>query len=138
MSPSSLPASILEIIDLVGSDPALALVREFGGTVIKVPSRERREGRTREALVEAMGEPAATLFIGRYSGEMLTIARCAAALREQRDRAIIAAYDAGQPVSRIALSNRLTERQVRTILNRQPGDDGARFLADEASQASLF
>lgn len=139
---SSLPQSIVDLVELVGVDAALALVRDFGGTVLRVPFRERREGRTREALVTAMGETAALAFIDRYSGETLAIARCAAALRDRRDAAIIAAYDAGASVARLARDNRLTDRQVRTILKRCPGEAGAFAFGEEPSpghpQGRLF
>lgn len=135
---NNLPASVQQLIELVGAGPALALVRAFGGNVIKVPSRDREEGRLRARLVEVMGGPAAALFIDRYSGETLSIARCAAAARDERDRAIIAAYDRGASVARLATEHLMTERQVRTILKRVPGEAGQFLVAGEALQSELF
>lgn len=111
-----------QFIDLVGVGPTLALVRALGGNVIKVPSRERSEGRLRARLIEIMGERAALLFIDRYAAETLAIARCAAAARDERDRRIIAAYDSGSSVASLATEHAMTERQVRTILKRTPGE----------------
>lgn len=127
----NLPTSVQDMIDLVGAGPALALVKAFGGNVIKVPSRTSREGRMRGRLVEIMGETAAILFIDRYSSEKLSIPRCAVAVRDNRDRGIIAAYDAGQSVAILARQELLTERQVRTILKRSLG---AVALAPEPGQ----
>lgn len=135
---NNLPASVRELIDLLGAAPALALVRAFGGTVIKVPSRDRQESRLRERLIGVMGEAAARLFIDRYSGEALSIARCAAALRDERDRAIIAAYDGGASAASLATEHVMTERQVRTILKRVPGEGGRFLVGGEALQSELF
>jgi hypothetical protein len=119
---NNLPASVQQMIDLLGVGPALALVRSFGGHVIKVPSRDRRDGRLRERLIEVMGEAPALLFIDHFSGETISIARCAAAARDERDLRIIAAYDAGKKVADLASEHVLTERQIWTILKRVPGE----------------
>lgn len=134
---NNLPASVQQLIELVGVGPALALVRAFGGNVIKVPSRDRRDGRLRERLIEVMGEAPALLFIDRYSGETISIARCAAAARDERDREIIAAYDAGRTVAVLASEHILTERQIRTILKRVPGETVGVDLG-QPQQATLF
>lgn len=127
-----------QFIDLVGVGPTLALVRALGGNVIKVPSRERSEGRLRARLIEIMGERAALLFIDRYAAETLAIARCAAAARDERDRRIIADYDAGQRVAMLAGKYILTERQIRTILKRSPRESAIGIEAGQVRQISLF
>lgn len=133
-----LPASVRELIELVGVGPALALVRAFAGNVIKVPSRDRRAGGMRARLIEIMGEAAALKLIDHYSGETLTIARCVAALRAERDRKIVADYDAGWPVAALASRERMTERQIRTILARSPGEAGDANFVAQLVQFRLF
>lgn len=120
---SRLPESIANIVELVGLDGALALVNAFGGLILPVPKGIREEdGNTREKLIEILGEPAALRFMATYGGERLTIARCAAALRDERDRQIIESYSRGESVAELVRRHQLTERQIRTILKRTPGE----------------
>jgi Mor family transcriptional regulator len=72
-------------------------------------------------LVELIGTAATTKLIAVYGGEKIWIPRCAQALRDIRDRRIIAAYDGGQSASRLAREHSLTDRQIYTILKRCPG-----------------
>lgn len=122
MAPENLPQSVRDLIDLVGHTPAMALVSAFPGVTIRVPSGHLVDGTMRLRLVEIMGEAAASAFMQAYRGERIPIPRCLAALRDSRDRRIIAAYDAGTPVSTLAMEHWLTERQIRTILKRTPGE----------------
>lgn len=117
----NLPESVRDIVELVGLPAALALVKTYGGIYLKVPVG-RREGQTRARLIEIMGHDAAKKFIAHHGGERLGIPRCAAALRDERDRSIIRDYDAGLPAAAIAQRERLTERQVRNILKRVPAE----------------
>lgn len=134
----NLPASLRQIIDLVGLAPALALVQSFSGNVIQVPIGARPGGKMRERLSALMGEDAAEKMIAAYGGERLAIPRCVAALRDTRDRQIIADYDAGQPVAVLAGQNLLTERQIRTILKRSPRESAIGIDAGQVRQISLF
>ena len=118
----NLPRSVRDIVDLVGITPALALVRAYSGNVLKVPTGAREDGVVRTRLVGIMGLEAADKFIATYGGERLSIARCVEAARDERDQRIIAAYDAGKSVPALAGENLLTERQIRTILKRVPGE----------------
>jgi Mor family transcriptional regulator len=118
----NLPKSIRDIIDLVGVAPAMALVSAWPGLILKVPTGQKDDGITKAKLVSLMGLEAAQKFIGAYGGEILMVPRCVDALRDERDLKIIAAYDSGTPAWKLALSNCLTERQVRNILKRQPGN----------------
>lgn len=118
----NLPQSVRDIIELVGMAPALALVRAFPGNILKVPTGAREEGQVRNRLIGIMGFEAAETFMRVYGGERLAIPRCKAALTDERDRKIIADYDAGRSVPWLAVEYCLTERQIRTILKRVPGE----------------
>ena len=119
---SNLPQSVRDIIDLVGVTPALALVRAYPGNILKVPKGAREDGQVRARLIGIMGLDAANTFIATYGGDRLSIPRCVEALRDERDQRIIASYDDGQSVPELAVEHILTERQIRTILKRVPGD----------------
>lgn len=133
-----LPASVLELIQVIGIGPALALVRAYGGNVLKMPSRARRSGVLRTRLIEILGEAAALKLIDHYAGETLAIARCDRALRDERNRRIVADYDAGWPVAALATRERMTERQIRTILASVPGEAGDANFAAQLVQFRLF
>lgn len=139
---SNLPKSIRDLVDLVGMPATMALVRAYGGTCInKVPVHGAREGGAiRVRLIELMGAEAALKLIQTYSGERLPIARCEAALRDERDTRIIAAYDANTSAATLALREGMTERHVRNILKRVPGDGGGLGQSPTASgeQLGLF
>lgn len=124
MSMDNLPPSIRDLIELVGMPATMALVKEYGGICInKVPVYgSGKEGAIRARLIELMGEEAAEKFIQVYSGERFPVARCAEALRDERDRRIIAAYDTDVSAATIALRENMTERNVRNILKRVPGE----------------
>ena len=134
----NLPASVLQIIDLVGLAPALALVQAFAGNVIKIPVNSGLGGHMRERLVMIMGGQAADQLIAAYGGERLAIARCVKAMRDARDRQIIDDYDRGHPVSALTAKYLLTDRQIRTILKRSPGESAIALAEGYRRQITLF
>jgi hypothetical protein len=130
-----LPDSVKELIDVIGFEAALALVRAFPGIPIKVPVGRRPDGVMFQRLVEAIGRTAAERFVFHYGGESgYVVPRCAAAIRAVRDAEIIAKYDGGANVDNLARKYRLSVRQIRTILKRGVSDDGqiAAGLVDDA------
>lgn len=120
----NLPPSVREMVELIGLAPTLRLVEAYGGNVLRIPTGGRDTGATgmRARLVELLGEEATDRLIASYGGERITVARCAAALRDRRDRRMIEDYGRGVAVSRLAREHCLTERQVRNILKRTPGE----------------
>lgn len=138
--PDNLPASVRQLIELVGAGPALALVLAFPGNLIKVPMGVQ-DSPMAARLEEVMGSAAARVLMANYGGERITIARCVGAARDARDRQIIADYDAGRSVAELAREHRLTERQVRTNLKRTFPTAGSGSASDShggSAQISLF
>lgn len=135
----NLPASVRDLIAVMGLQPAVALVQAYGGRSLRVPTGAHADGQVLARLTGLLGGAAAQAFIAHYGGERLTIARCAAALRDERDAQIIADYTAGRSVPALAGEHALTERQIRSILKRVPGERAgfARQGADER-QLNLF
>lgn len=117
----NLPKQIHDIAELCGFESALALVKHFGGTRLKVP-KGIMSGTTKAVLENIMGGDAAAKFMAVYGGEELAIAKCAAALRAERDQRIIDDYDAKMPIRALVAKYGLAERQLRTILGRVPGE----------------
>ncbi len=87
----SLPATIRELVALLGHGKAMALVRDFGGQNLRIPKGETSD--TWHALAETLGEAAARKLVAQWGGEMLYIALCHAALKDDRRRKIIAHYE---------------------------------------------
>lgn len=133
----NLPRSVRDLIEAIGYGPAIALVNACGGRVIKVPTSARSDGAMRALLLEVLGEDATARLIAVYRGETIHIARCVAAMRDARDQRIIADYAEGTPVATLARRERLTERQIWTIMKRVPGE-AVSGLASHAVQMELF
>ena len=137
----NLPRSVRDLIDLIGFTPAIALVNVYSGKILKVPTGAREDGQTRSRLIGIMGLEAADKFIAIYGGERLQVARCVKAMRAERNLRIINAYDEGVSVPSLAGEHLLTERQIRTILKRVPGDSVIglnRMPAMDDRQLGLF
>ena len=135
----ALPAVIQDIVGLIGHGKAMALVHGFGGQELRIPRTETSD--TWAALVEAIGEPATRALCTAYGGEELYIALCRDALRLDRNRRMIARYDAllGEGhSSRGAVSVLVREfgpisyRRVEKIINA-PAPEAATVL-----QGALF
>ena len=89
----SLPAVIEEIIALIGHGKAMALIGEFGGQELRIPKTDSSD--TWAALAEVIGEPAMKLLSESFGGdEPIYIALCHRALVADRNRRLIARYEA--------------------------------------------
>lgn len=106
-----LPEQVQDLVTLVGYEPALLIVKHFGGGVLRVPLRFKPQS----FLVRLVGHKAATAIIARHAGATMYIARCSRALRIARDIRIAAQYPA-VPVPQLAKTNGLSERQIWNIL----------------------
>ncbi len=120
----SLPASIQEIVTLIGHARAMALVREFGGQELRIPRTP--ESDTWAALAEVIGEAATgELCRGLAGVETRYIAKCERALKADRNRKIIARYEkllrsghsSRGAVSVLVQEFRLCNRQIEAIAN---------------------
>lgn len=88
----ALPAVIQEIIRIIGHGNAMSLVREFGGQELRIPRTDA--GDTWAALAEVIGEQSmSALAKAMGGGEPLYIALCDRALKQDRNRKMIASYD---------------------------------------------
>lgn len=88
----ALPQTIQTIVELIGHADAMALVRELGGRDFRVPAS--KGGANWEYLVEIVGPSSAAKVLERYRGEEVYIALCERALKADRNRRMIARYDA--------------------------------------------
>ncbi|MBF0107597.1 MAG: DNA transposition protein [Magnetococcales bacterium] len=106
------PESLKEIREAIGLENTLKLVTNCGGTRIFVPKRISAQHR----LANLLGLKAARQLSRRFGGESLTVVRGAPALRNLRNREIVAKYNNGVRVADLARSYALTERRIYSIL----------------------
>lgn len=119
-----LPGTAQLISRLIGLPKTLELIRVYGGTTFPVSKRCAPLGLIRyEALAEVIGVDAANVLTEHFGGDMLTIPKCATAMRELRDRHLRADFDrliremgTTYAASELARRYSLTERQVWRIL----------------------
>lgn len=88
----ALPAVIEEIIRIIGHGPTMELIRAFKRRELRIPRTETPA--MFAALAEVIGEPAARALVRAYGGEELYIACCHRAVLDDRNRRLIARYDA--------------------------------------------
>ncbi|BBF86296.1 putative bacteriophage transcriptional regulator [Aquitalea magnusonii] len=121
-----LPEMAQLIADLIGLPKALKLIESWGGTTFPISKNKRRDGQIRyEALAEVVGVDAANVMTRHFGGEVLSIPRCAVAMREVRDRMIRAEFDqetrehpAVYAVNQLARRYQMTERNVWMVLKK--------------------
>lgn len=121
-----LPPQAAEIAEVVGVEPALRLVKAWGGVRLYVPQQMPED----HLLVSTLGRAEADALAARYGGETIQIPRCLHALRAVRNGEIRRARAAGASPALLALRHGLTERQVYAILAAaaQPVDDRQQSL----------
>ncbi|EFP4583492.1 hypothetical protein HX910_000754 [Salmonella enterica] len=89
-----LPPVVLELVGLIGYRETQSLVARLGGVSFPVGKNINvKTGAHRiSVLSDAVSVDAANKIMARFGGETLYIPRCAAALRELRNRRFIADY----------------------------------------------
>ncbi|MDH5185404.1 MAG: hypothetical protein OEX12_16110 [Gammaproteobacteria bacterium] len=117
-----LPASVQELIDVVGMAAALVIVEERGGIRLCVPSTVNAD----HWLVPLIGMEALRALVNYYSREEIEIPLCAEALRAAREQQIHALAAAGTSNAELARQYGYTERGIRKLRRRVEGirDDG--------------
>jgi hypothetical protein len=108
-----------EILELLGYGAAARLTLALGGREIRVPVRH--QGRTWEALVQAIGAEAAARFCGYFQGERIYVAS-SQKLHTERNRAAVAKLRAqGKSWADVSRVIGYTERGARKLLEKRPG-----------------
>lgn len=110
LSLESLPDSLAEVVDAIGLPSTLRLVESFPGVRVYVPRTLDDD----HALVSVLGRDDAQRLTDQFSGEALSIPRCAGALRAVRNACIWRERSEG--AAALALRYHLTERQVYSVL----------------------
>ncbi len=122
-----LPDNLKLLVEVAGLPAAIDLAQRLGGSEYTFPVRYNPES----SLVAVVGEEAAEKLIAYFSGEKYYIPKGDRALRCARNREIEYKYENGQTGRDLAQEYRLTERQVRSILNRPAANSSPTQLSLE-------
>jgi|SRR5690554_5167497 len=114
-----LPASMAELVDIIGLPAVLQLMKAFGGTEVWVPEKLSHA----HDLVAAIGPEAAQTLCEYMARERLKVPRGKAIEIEVRNRGIRRERQEGSKLAELARRYKLTDRQVLNILNAEPEDD---------------
>lgn len=109
-----LPASARDLAGLIGLPATLRLVEGWGGVMrLYVPKAVPQD----HELARALGLEAARALSRVFGGDYLpSVPRCADALRQARNRALLRRRAEGASPATLALEFGLTERQIWRLL----------------------
>lgn len=128
-----LPESLQMVADVIGTDSAVHLVKNWPPTRCKETGRARvivyvpvtlPEG---HQLAEVLGEQTARLMVDRFGGELLFLASGAVTAARERWDMIARMVEAGMPRDRVALTFDVSERTINRAVraHRQNRGRGA-------------
>jgi hypothetical protein len=112
-----LPSTARELIDVIGLEATIDLVKMFGGDDLKIPEVVNGKSRMWEILAETAGHEAATKLVDRYGGTTIYIPTCRKALLLHRNRDLIRRFDNGEPFDKLRRDAGITKRHLHRILN---------------------
>jgi len=131
------------IILAIGWEDASTLFKHLGGLQILVPRGTERSGIMYLRIEELIGASKAKIFCQVFGGSRLTMPKCMAQVLAARNGQIVKDYDDGMSMLEMVQKYKLSERQIRGILNRPPGDsEGFTYnspgIASKQEQMDLF
>lgn len=109
-----LPASIKELIDVIGVPASISIVEERGGVRLCVPKKANPE----HWLNKLIGEESFKALVDYYQGEEIEIPRCVEALRGYKEQQILHASRQGASNAQLAQQFGYTERGIRKLRAR--------------------
>lgn len=114
----SLPGTARELVEVIGLDSTIDLVKTFAGDDLKIPEVVNGTARMWAILVETAGPAAAAKLVERYAGTILYVPKCQAALTLYRDREIHRRFDAGEPFDALRREFNFTRRHLYRVLKK--------------------
>lgn len=114
-----LPEAAHALIEVIGLQATIDLVKAHGGDEIKVPAVVDGNSRAWAMLEESIGYQAAEKLVqSRFKGTPVYVPLCTAALRAARDRDIIRRIDSGEEFDQVRSSHRLTRSYLYRLLRK--------------------
>lgn len=109
---NGLPPLISKLSGLIGPGLAGRVMNEFGGLRIYIPLVAKNNHR----LIEMLGQDNAARLSQEFGGETLAIPKGVAVGRMKRNLKIVKKRVSGSKIRALAFENKLTERQILSIL----------------------
>jgi len=122
-----IPATIADLIDVIGTEAVRAIVNARGGRELKVPVKYSAG----HWLNPIIGETALRTLIEHYSGEQFYLPNCKNVLARQQQQKIIEASNRGARTVDLAGEFNVSDRWVRAIKARAKAET-------ETQQIDLF
>lgn len=107
-------AILQDLVDLVGHQASIELLRAFGGRRLKIPGEIHHD----HALVFCVGQDAARKLAQAYGGTDLDVPAERNYLVDLRNSAIVAEFKRGRTISYLGHTYGVSRRQVNSILDR--------------------
>ena len=113
-----LPSTARELVEVMGLDATIDLVKSFGGDDLKIPEVVNGTSRMWDILVQTVGPEAAEKLVRRYAGTPIYVPTCRIALLAHRDREIVRRFDDGEPFDVLRREYKLTRRHLYRVLKK--------------------
>jgi hypothetical protein len=113
-----LPATALQLIEIIGLDATIDLVRAEGGNDLPIPEVIGGKSRMWQHLVGLIGADAAGKLVERCRGTPVYVPMCAAALRAFRNRDILERFDRGERFDSIRRSYKISRSYLYRLLKK--------------------
>jgi lambda repressor-like predicted transcriptional regulator len=103
-----------DLVDLIGHQPAIELLRAWGGRRLKVPAEVHQD----HALVFIVGWDAAGKLSRTYGGTDLDLPAERNVLVDMRNAAIMDGFKRGRSITWLSMTYGVSRRQVNSVLDR--------------------
>lgn len=114
-----LPDAAHTLIEVIGLQATIDLVKAHGGDEIKVPAVVEGNSRAWAMLDESIGPEAARRLVeSRFKGTPVYVPLCTAALLAARDREIVRRINAGEPFDQVRSSHRMSRSWLYRLLKQ--------------------
>ncbi|MEM7251283.1 MAG: Mor transcription activator family protein [Pseudomonadota bacterium] len=118
-----LPASVRELVELLGVPETVKLLRTFGGANLYVPKRVSQRMR----LLSSVSREAAEQLCAVFGGEVIELPKADHFTRQLRDREIVRHSAAGASRAELAAKFGLSRRQIGNIRRSYSIEDDSPF-----------
>lgn len=118
-----LPDTAHALIEVIGLQATIDLVKAQGGNEIKVPAIVDGGSQAWSLLVDAIGREAATKLVeSHFRGTPnVYVPLCVGALRAARDRDIVRRIDAGEQFDQVRRAHKITRSYMYRVLRKRRG-----------------
>lgn len=114
------------LADLIGKAGALNLCEQYGGQTLYIRSKFSTSEALNNHWSEFFGKDAWARLNERLGGKRVYIPAAPEELIAERNTAIVARMDRGEPAAEIGLDFKLTERCIRSIYGKVVNKEGAK------------